>query len=111
MNGRGRMIILGLLAAAGVGSLALNELTVPKDGFAGAIGVAQRYQVTQITEKDVVLGHLEQVSQSNVSAGQRIAIPNLDPGRRNKITELDRHYTIIELGRRYLWNEPLEPIQ
>src|SRR6185503_141163 len=50
----GKRIVIGVLAAAGLGYASMKGYFPPKNGHEGTIGGAKRYQAQQITDKDVV---------------------------------------------------------
>jgi hypothetical protein len=55
MNGKRWIVVAGLAVAAGVGIAAMNGLIPPRSGVEGTIAGAKRYQVEQISDKDVGL--------------------------------------------------------
>ena len=54
MNGKRIVVVVGVLAAAGLGYASLKGYFPPKSGLEGTIGGAKRYQAQQIADKDVV---------------------------------------------------------
>jgi chromatin remodeling complex protein RSC6 len=54
MNKRG-FVLLGVIAAAGIGGLVWKGVIPPKSGVQGSIGAATRYQSEQIANSDVVV--------------------------------------------------------